>query len=155
MLVVRPTRVVWLAAFLPPYRTEHHVSRAVVLSIVLTLAAGPEAALLCRAWCHPLVAVASACHDEKPFGASSASHHGEPSAGSSVAGDNPCDNCDHAVGAAQFIREDLTLNVSAPDHAILVPRQQLFHSTIDARPGQEPGREGSLEARRLPTTLRI
>jgi hypothetical protein len=47
--------------------------------------------------------------------------------------------------------------VSAPDvdHAVLVPRHQLAHSTIDARAGQEPGREGSLEARRLPTILRI
>jgi hypothetical protein len=47
--------------------------------------------------------------------------------------------------------------VSAPDvdHAVLVPRHQLAHSTIDARPGQEPGREASLEARRLATILRI
>jgi hypothetical protein len=139
-------------------RRAKQVFRAVVLSIVLTLAVGPNTALLCRAWCHPQAAPSNASHHGEPSAAaSSASHHGEPSAASSVAGDDTCDNCDNAVGAAQFLREDLRRNVSAPDvdHAVLVPRHQLAHSTIDARPGQEPGREGSLEARRLATILRI
>ena len=134
-----------LASLLLLRGTEYHVFQAVVFSIVATLAVGPNAALLCAAWCHP------------PAAASSASHHGEPSAGSSVAGDATCDDCDNAVGTAQFVREDLRRNVSAPDvdRAILVPRHQPTHSTIDARPGQELGREWSLESRRLPTILRI
>ena len=143
--------------------------QAVVLSIVATLAVGPNAALLCAAWCHPSAAASSAphhggpstasrpSHHGEPSAASSASHHGNPSAGSSVAGDDTCDSCDNAVGAAQFLREDLRRNVSAPDvdPAVLIPRHQLAHSTIDARPGQEPGREWSLEERPLPTILRI
>jgi hypothetical protein len=153
---LRPARGVPLAILLLPYRTEHHVFHAVVLAIVLTLAAAPDAALLCSAWCHPQAAAASASHHGEPSAASSASHHGEPAAGSSVAGDDTCDNCDNPFGAAEFLREDLRRNVSAPDvDAVLVPGHQLAHSTIDARPGQEPGREGSLEARRLPTILRI
>jgi hypothetical protein len=57
----------------------------------------------------------------------------------------------------QFVREDVRRNVSALDgvHAVLAAGHQLAHSTIDARPGQEPGREWSLEARPLLTALRI
>jgi hypothetical protein len=66
-----------------------------------------------------------------------------------------CDNS--GLRAVQFIREEVRRYVSALDggHAILVPGHQLAHSTIDARPGQEPGREWSLEARPLLTALRI
>ena len=144
--------------------------RAFVLSIVLTLAVAPNAALLCIASCHPQPAASSVSHYGKPSAVSSASHHGEPSAtssashheapsaASSMVWDDTCPDCANAgLGAAQFLREEVRRNVSALDvvHAILVPCHQLAHSTIDARPGQEPGREGSLEARRLPTILRI
>lgn len=158
-----------LASLLLLWGTEYHVFRAVVLSIVATLAVGPNAALLCAALCHPPAAASSVSHHGGPSAASRPSHHGEPSAassaphhrkpsaGSSVAGYDRCDSCDNAVGAAQFLREDLRRNVSAPDvdQAVLAPRYQLAHSTIDARPGEEPGRQGSLAARHLPTILRI
>jgi hypothetical protein len=121
--------------------------RAVVVSIVVTLAAAPNAALLCRAWCHPQVPAASACHHEKP------------STASSVVADPTSDECDQvAVGAAQFLREDVRRSVSDPDvdHATLVPPcYQLAQLTIDGRPGREPGRQGPLEQRSLPTVLRI
>ena len=120
--------------------------RAFVLSIVLTLAVAPNAALLCRAWCHPQVAAASACH------------HENPSTTSSVVADANRDECDRvAVGTAQFLREDVERSVAAAgvDHAIMVPRHQLAHSPIDSRPGQEPGRERSLDERLLLTILRI
>ena len=131
--------------------------RAFVLSIVLTVAVAPNAALLCSAWCHPQAGASSASHHGGPSAASSTSHLGEPSAASSVAGEDNCDSCDNSVGAAQFLPENLRRNVSAPDvdHVALVPRHQFAHSTIGARPGQEPGRDRSLEARRRPTILRV
>lgn len=120
--------------------------RTFVFSIVLTVAVAPNAALLCRAWCHPQVAAASACH------------HEEPSTTSSVVANATCDECDQvAPGAAQFLREDVRRSVSNPDvdHAILVPRYRLAQLTIDARSGPEPGRQAPLEHRSLPTALRI
>ena len=72
--------------------------------------------------------------------------------------DNTCPDCDNAgFGAVQFLREDVRRSVSAlgPLYAILVPRYHFAPSTIDARPGQVPGREGSLGERPLPTILRI
>ena len=41
--------------------SEHLVFRAAVLSIVLTLAVGPGAAVLCSVWCHPGEAQSSPC----------------------------------------------------------------------------------------------
>lgn len=43
---------------------ERHVFRAAVLSIVLTLAIGPNAAPLCSVWCHPEEANTSACQHQ-------------------------------------------------------------------------------------------
>jgi hypothetical protein len=40
------------------------VFRAAVLSIVLTLAIGPNATLLCSVWCHPDEANTSACQHQ-------------------------------------------------------------------------------------------
>ena len=147
MLVFETYSAGVVGGLLATYRTEHYVFKAVVLSIVLTVAVAPAAAPLCKAQCHPPVAVASACHDEKPSAAPTG-----------MTWDDPCTDCDNAgLGAMQFFREDVWRGVSALDavHAILVPRHQFAHSTIDARPGQDPGREWSLEPRRLPGILRI
>ena len=54
--------------------------RAVLLSIVLSLAVGQNVALLCRAWCNAHVAAASGCH-----------HEDSPTT-PTVAGDESCDN---------------------------------------------------------------
>lgn len=133
--------------------------RAFVLSIVLSVAVAPNAALLCIASCHPQPATSSVSHHGEHSAALSASHGGETLVASSVmGGDNTCPNCDNVgLGAVQFLREDVRRSISALDavQAILVPRYQLAHSTIDARPGREPGREWSLEERSLPTILRI
>ena len=140
-----PARAVSLASFLRSYTTEHHVFRAVAFSVVLTLAVGPIASLLCTASCHPQAAAARACHDE-------------PSAASSVIGGPPCDECNRAsFSAVQFLREDVQRGVAAlgADHAILVPRYQLARTTSAADSGQEPGRTWWLEKRPLPTALRI
>ena len=105
---------------------------ASVLSIVLTLAGGPNASLLCGTWCDPHAAAASGCHYE------------DPAISPSMAGD---DCCDHVVlNVAAFLQED---------HAIPVPRYRLAHSTTDARPGNDTAREWSLEKRPLSTALRL
>ena len=119
------------------------VLRAVVLSIVLTVVAGPGASLLCTTRCHPQAAAASRCH------------HENSSTTPSVAGDESCNNV--VVDATAVLREDVRRGVSSPDAnpAIPVPRYQLAQLTIDGRPGQEPWREWSLEKRPLSTTLRI
>jgi len=119
------------------------VFRAAVLSIVLTLAVGPNATLLCRTWCDPQAAAASVCR------------HEAPATSPSVAGDDSCDNM--VLSAAAFLRKDVRRGVSAPDaaHAVLVPRYQLAQSTTDASRRHEPGREWPLDKRPLPTVLRI
>jgi hypothetical protein len=73
----------------------------------------------------------------------------------SVAGDDCCDN--GMLGVGEFLRQDVQRGVSSPDegHAIPILRYQVGSSTIDARPGHEPGREWSLEQRPLQTVLRI
>jgi hypothetical protein len=119
------------------------VLQAVVLSIVLTLAVGPNAELLCKASCHPHAAAASECH------------HGESTNSPGVAGDNNCDHVVLSVGA--FLREEVLPGGRSPnvDHAVVVSRYQLAQLATDARPGREPGREWSLEKRPLATALRI
>jgi hypothetical protein len=120
------------------------VFRAAAISIVLTLAIGPNAQLLCKAWCHPQAArSASECH------------HKNSSTTPSVASD---ESCDKAVGGpTAMLREGGWRGVPSPhaNQAIPVPRYQLVRLTIDARPGHEPWREWSLEKRPLATALRI
>lgn len=127
---------------LASYRTDHPMFGAAVLFIALTLAVGPNAALLCSAWCHPQSAAATGCH------------HEDPGTTPSIAAD---ESCDDGVLSAAFLREELRRNVSAQGvvHATLVPRYQLAHSTTDPGYRHEPWREWSLEKRSLATALRI
>ena len=124
------------------------VFRAVLLSIVVTLAVGQNSVLLlCNTGCDAHAAPASAPHHEH------SSNHSFTSL--AVAGNECCD--DMRVSAAAFVREDVRRNVSSPDagYAIPVPSYQVVHPTIATRPGQEPGREWSLEKRALSSALRI
>jgi hypothetical protein len=57
--------------------TEHHVFRAAVLSIVLTMAAGPTASLLCAGMCNPHEPATTGCHN--PAAAMRANLRGEDS----------------------------------------------------------------------------
>lgn len=113
--------------------------KAVALSIALTLVVGPNASMLCRTWCDQQAVTTSGCHHEKPA----------TSPGTTV--DDCCRNT--ALSTAGVVPHA----VSAPDvdHAIWTSRFQIAPSTRDPRPGQEPGREGSLERRPLSTVLRI
>lgn len=138
-----PGRGAALACFLRSHGTEHHVFQAVVLSIVLTLAVGPNVSLLCRTWCDQQVAAASRCH------------HEDQGTSPSVAGNDCCDS-DNGMLTAEFLPKDVQSGVS-PDgvHAIPLLRHEFAHSATHASPGDEPGREWSLEKSPLPTVLRI
>jgi len=79
------------AALAPPL-SEPHVFRAAVLSIVLALAIGPNATLLCSEWCHPDEVNTSACQ------------HRDPSTSPQVTGEDSCRIAPDATTA--FVREE-------------------------------------------------
>ena len=138
-----PAHGEFVGVFLANLRSEHHVFRVAVFSVVFTLTVGQNAALLYRMWCDSQTAAASGCHDE------------DSATSPSVVGDDTCDNM--ALSAAPFLREEVRRSVSSPneDNAIPVPRYQLAHLTTDARPGHEPRGQWSLDHRPLATALRI
>lgn len=116
--------------------------RVTLGSIVLTLAVGQDAALLCRVWCDPQSAAASGCHN------------GAAIDSPSVTGDN---GCDQVVRVGPFLREEGKRSAAAPDasHAIVVTRSQIAQLTTDGRADWEPRREWSLARRPLSTALRL
>ena len=136
----------------PPFRPgatlavggrEHHVFRAAVFSIVLTLAVGQNAALLCKAWCYPHEAPAAGCR-----------HH-EPTTSATVNGN---DNCSGATfGAIAFVREDARRTASAQDaqNGLAVPRFRFVPSHSNSPFGYESGQPPPLQARPLAIALRI
>ena len=87
----------------------HHVFRAVVVSIVLTLAAGQNAALLCSVWCHP------------PESAAGAREHQHQATSPGMTGNDSCTRL--VAGATAFVREDVRRGASAPNvqHGVVVP----------------------------------
>jgi hypothetical protein len=118
------------------------VFRAALFSIVVSLATGQDVALLCRTWCDAETAAATECH------------HKDSSPTPNVAGDK---DCDPMMAVAVAVKEDVRRGDVSPDGnpPILVRPYQLTHLTIEARRGQEPWRESSLDTRPLSTTLRI
>lgn len=117
--------------------------RAVALSIVLTLAAGPTAAQLCEAWCSAQSAASSGCHPD----ASST----DPSLASNC-------NCDGgALSVGGFFREEVERAGPAPhaSDAVRVPRYQVPLLTTTGRPAQQVAYAWSLGSRPLTTALRI
>jgi len=119
------------------------VFRATVLSIVLTLVAGPNASMLCKAWCHPAEAAAARCHHE----------HGGPSA--TLTGTDGCGNV--VLGTAVLVKEEARRGLSSPKahHTVLVPRYQYAVSTSEAHPGDESGCAWPLAQQPLVAALRI
>ena len=124
-----------------PYKGEHHVFRAALFSIVLTLAVGQNASLLCNAWCHD--ATSARCP-----------HQDSTTSPSVSAGDNCRSDVSEAVA---FVGEDARRTAAAPDaqNAFAVPRFLLACSHIDLGFGFESGRRLLLEERPLILALRI
>jgi len=120
---------------------EYPVFRAALFSIVVTLAFGQSANVLCQVWC--------------PDSTSAGCPHQDSATSPSV---NAADNCRNAVlGAVAFVREDARRAAAVPDaqNALVVPRFRLAPSPTDLRPGFESGQRRPLEERPLVITLRI
>lgn len=109
---------------------------------MLALAVGPNASLVCRAWCDLTAVAESACH------------HDAPGTAPIMAGD---DGCEDEVLSAAFLREDVRRDGSSPngDHGVPVHRSHLTRSVSGANPGHESRREWSLERVPLPIALRL
>jgi hypothetical protein len=120
---------------------EHHVFRAALFSIVLTLAVGQNASLLCKVWC--------------PDATSAGCPHHDSTTSPSMSTEDSCST--FVLAAVAFVREDARRTVAAPDgqNALEVPRFRLFFSPTGLRPGFESGRRLPHEERPLIIALRI
>lgn len=118
--------------------------RASVLAIVLLLAIGQDAVLLCRGWCHPAGSAMAECH-ERIQGSRTVAR---------LKGGDGCGRM--TVDAGVFVKEDLRRASDAGGwHAAVVPR---FHAPAPAgteRQDSEPGRMSVPAARRPVLALRI
>ncbi|MDP2053189.1 MAG: hypothetical protein Q8L75_06110 [Acidobacteriota bacterium] len=117
--------------------------RAFILSIVLTLAIGPDAVIVCQALCAPQADVTNPCD------------HDGTSPLQIAAGDECCDDLIAGAASSQFtsLRRDTSL--PSGDVAIPVHGGALVRSETTDRLGYEPGRRQSIAHRPLPTILRI
>ena len=116
--------------------------RAFVLLAVLTLAAGPDAALLCGIWCDQGGPDAGACQHEAVANAPVVS-----------AGD--C--CPEEALAFSVVPFKARFTVSPPDGAYATVGLHLRFAipTTHVRPGHESAGHGSFDNRPLATILRI
>jgi hypothetical protein len=120
---------------------ESSVFRAALFSIVLTMAAGQNASLLCKVW----------CPDTTPAGCPHRDFTTSPSV-------SAVDDCKTDVGAGVlFVREDARRTAAAPDaqKTVAVPRFLLALSHIDRGLGFASGPRLLLEERPLVIALRI
>jgi hypothetical protein len=120
---------------------EHHVFRVAVFSIVLTLAVGQNASLLCELWCHDA--------------ASAGCPHQDATTSARV---NARDTCRSDMApAVSFVREDARRTADAPNaqNAGIVSRFRLALSSTHVRPGFESWRRVLLQERPLVIALRI
>ena len=117
--------------------------RSTVLSIVLTLMAGPNASILCKAWCDLADAAAQECH------------HRDATTLTALTCTDDCDN--PVFTRAVLLKEDVRRRVSSPDthQAPIVPRYQYFASKRGTHICDEPGRGSPLAQQPLVTALRI
>lgn len=117
--------------------------RVVILSIVLTLAAGPQTSLLCRLWCPPSDAATTECdhHDQAPS--------------PSVTGDDSCSV--EVLNTPGFIREDGPRVTTGSDaaHGVPVPHYRLMRPTSALLAVECGERAWALERRPLETALRL
>jgi hypothetical protein len=118
--------------------SEHHVFRAAFVSIVLALAIGQNANLLCKVWC---------------AGSAECFHH-DSSSSPIVSADDTCRSA--VLEAVACVREDVRRIAAASDqNAIVVRRFRLVSSLTGLRAGWESGRRLPLDERPLGLGLRI
>ena len=125
-----------------PQVNERPVLRATVLSIIVTLMAGPNASMLCKAWCAPATAAATKCHYQ----------HGSPS--STLTGTEDCGQA--VLHSVIVIKEETRRGAPSSDsQAVIVPRHQRAISSSAAHLRRDPGCTWSLAQRPLAIALRI
>ena len=126
----------------PQSTASINVFRATLLSIVLTLAAGQDAALFCSVWCNSGGGMAGVCE-----------HQTETASPGIIAGDD----CAISGNAIVFVREDARRSTSAPtvQSGVLVPQFGLTPPASGRFSGYEAAGRQLLESRPLVITLRI
>ena len=92
---------------------------ATVLSIVLALVVGPNASVLCKAWCDPAGAAATQCHHER--GSLSATLSGTDDCGREIPDSAVLVNDDARRGAPS---SDALRAVMAPRHHRAIPSSE-------------------------------
>jgi hypothetical protein len=124
---------------------EHHVFRTVLFSIVLSLAVGQNASLLCMTLCDPAAAAAIGCLDHADL------------SGASVVRTGGHDCGGNALLAAAYVKEDGRRSVPTPQTVGSIPiARSLPVPMIPALfPSHGPGLLSSHEKRPLDTALRI
>jgi hypothetical protein len=119
------------------------VFRAATLSVVLTLAAAPNAAVVCSVWCHPQGATTPACEHE-------------PASTPLNVGDR--ESCTiPGLSTAAFLREDVWRGPSAPDsgRALMVPVIRLSPPASSSDSGRERSASVAPRARSPVRPLRL
>lgn len=116
--------------------------RAALLSLVLILAAGPNAALLCGVWCHPGERMAGTCE------------HQTQTATPCI---EPTDDCGIIGTPVVFVREDARRNAAVPDvdGAVAIARFAFAVPAAGTRSAYEPSGRLLLQLRPLVLALRI
>jgi len=121
------------------------VLRVAAAAIALTLAIGPDAAVLCGLWCDQHAVAEAACPQ-----------HGDGAPSSRVAAAGDC--CDATVVAVTAILpRDARGGLASPDGDSAIPARFRLAVRMAAtvRPRHQPGPRWSLDARPLATALRI
>ena len=124
-------------------RASIDVFRAALVSIVLTLTLGPNAALLCRVWCHPQQSANSACEHQVPMTVST------------LTGNESCVH--NAAGPTALVREDAR-RIASDSYAhqgTVVARFQLLPPSASSARDRERTQATPLAARSLVLALRI
>jgi hypothetical protein len=122
---------------------EFRMFRAIALSIVLTLAAEPTAAQLCKALCSSPTAGATVCR------------HDASTTQPSVTSNSNCTGAASSVGA--FFREEIERRgaVSHASHAVCALQYHVPLLTANGDASQQAAHHWSLASRPLTTALRI
>ena len=131
-----------LAQDLPFVIASSDVFRAALLSIVLTLAGGQNAAaLFCGIWCHSVEGMAGACEQQ----------------GSTTSPAVSANDCKVNGSVIVFVREDARRSTSAPTDvgAAFVPRFAFTPPAAGILSAYEPRNRQLLELRPLVLALRI